>query len=57
MFPKEESTGCLTAHHLEDEFFCIIWSIKLLKSTNFFFKIVHSKSFPTTPHMPKSDLK
>ena len=21
IFPKEESTGCLTTHHLEDEFF------------------------------------
>ena len=55
MFPKRELKGCLTMHHLEDQFFCIIWSIKWFKSTHGY--ILHSKSFPTTPHTPKSELK
>ena len=42
--------------HWEDQFFfCIIWSIKWFKSTHGY--IIHSKSFPTTPHTLKSDFK
>ena len=55
MFPKRELIRCLTVRHREDQFFCIIWTIKWLKSTHGY--ILHSKIFPTTPHTPKSELK
>ena len=55
MFPKGKSVGCLTTRHWEDEFFCNIWNIKWFNSTHDF--IIHSKSFPTTLHMPKFELK
>ena len=54
IYTKEELTGCLTTRHWEDEFLCTIWNIKWLK---FHGCILHSKIFPTTPHMPKSEFK
>ena len=32
IYTKEESIGCLTACHREDEFFCTIWDIKCSNS-------------------------
>ena len=55
IFPKEESTESLTARHWEDKFFCTIWNIKWFKFPHGW--ILHSKSFPTSTHMPKSELK
>ena len=55
IFPKEESTKSLIAHHWKDEFFCTIWNIKWFKFPHGC--ILHSKSFPTSTHTPKSELK
>ena len=55
IYTKEESTGCLTACHWEDEFFCTRWNIKWFNFPHGC--ILHSKRFPTTPHMPKSEFK
>ena len=55
IYTKEESTMCLTVQHREDEFFCTIWNIKWFKFPHGC--ILHSKSFPTTPHTPKSEFK
>ena len=55
IFPKEESTKSLIAHHWKDEFLCTIWNIKWLKFPHGC--ILHSKSFPTSTHTPKSELK
>ena len=55
IFPKEESTENLIARHWKDEFFCTIGNIKWLKFPHGF--ILHSKSFPTSTHTPKSELK
>ena len=55
IFPKEESTESLIACHWKDEFFCIIWKIKWFKFPHGC--ILHSKSFPTSTHTPKSELK
>ena len=55
IFPKEESTGSLTARHWEDKFLCTIWNIKWFKFPHSL--ILHSKIFPTSTHTPKSELK
>ena len=55
IFPKEEPTESLTARHWEDNFFCTIWNIKWFKLPHGC--ILHSKSFPTSTHTPKSELK
>ena len=55
IFPKEESTESLIACHWKDEFFCTIWNIKWFKFPHGC--ILHSKSFPTSTHTPKSELK
>ena len=55
IFPKEESTKSLIAHHWKDEFLCTIWNIKWLKVPHGY--ILHSKSLTTSTHMPKFELK
>ena len=55
IFPKEESTKSLIAHNWKDEFLCTIWNIKWFKFPHGC--ILHSKIFPTSTHMPKSELK
>ena len=55
IFPKEESAKILRAHHWKDEFFCTIWKNKWFKFPHGC--ILHSKSFPTSTHTPKSELK
>ena len=55
IFPKEESTKSLIVRHWKDEFFCTIWNIKWFKFSHGC--ILHSKSFPTSTHTPKSELK
>ena len=55
LFSKEESTKSLIAHHWKDVFFCTIWNIKWFKFPHGC--ILHSKSFPTSTHTPKSELK
>ena len=55
IFPKEESTESLTTRHWEDKFLFTIWNIKWFKLPHGF--ILHSKIFPTSTHMPKSELK
>ena len=55
IFSKEELIGSLTKRHWEDKFFCTIWNIKWVKFPHGC--ILHSKSFPTSTHMPKSELK
>ena len=55
IFPKEESTKNLIAHHWKDEFFCTIWNIKWFRFPHGC--ILHSKIFPTSTHTPKSELK
>ena len=55
IFPKEESIESLIACHWKDEFFCTIWNIKWIKFPHGC--ILHSKSFPTSTHTPKSELK
>ena len=55
IFPKEESTESLIARHWKDEFLCTIWNIKWFKFPHGC--ILHSKSFPTSTHTPKSELE
>ena len=55
IFPKEESTESLTTRYWEEYFFCTIWNIKWLTFPHGC--ILHSKSFPTSTHTPKSELK
>ena len=55
IFLKEESTGSLTTRHWEDKFLCTIWNIKWFKLP--YGCILHSNRFPTSTHMPKSELK
>ena len=55
IFPKEESTKSLIAHHWKYEFFCTIWNIKWFQFHHGC--IQHSKIFPTSTHTPKSELK
>ena len=55
IFPKEESTGSLTARHWEDKFLCTIWNIKWFKFHHVC--ILYSKIFPTSTHTPKYELK
>ena len=49
IFRKEESIGSLTTCHWKYNFLCTIWNNKWF--------ILHSKSFPTSTHTPKSELK
>ena len=55
IFSKEESIESLTARHWKDEFFYTIWNKKWFKFPHGF--ILHSNFFPTSTHMPKSELK
>ena len=55
IFPKEESIGSFTTRHWEDKFLCTIWNIKWFKFPHGC--ILHSKRFPMSIHMPKSELK
>ena len=55
IFPKEELAKSLIAHHWKYKFFCTIWNNKWFKFPHGC--ILHSKSFPTSTHTPKSKLK
>ena len=52
---KEESTESLTARHWKDKFLCTIWNTKWFKFPNGC--ILHSNTFPTSTHTPKSELQ
>ena len=55
LFPKEDSTKSLIAHHWKDVFLCTIWNIKWFKFSHGY--ILNSNIFPTSTHTPKSELK
>ena len=55
IFSKEESIESLIACHWKDEFLYTIWNIKWFKFPHGC--ILNSKSFPTSTHTPKSELK